>query len=246
MNNQLIKINNTDLQVKEFKGQRIVTLKDIDTLHQRPEGTAGRNFRENRKHFIKDEDYFSLKGEELKEFKQTADFVGSTAKEIILILESGYLMIVKSLQDDLAWKVQRELVNNYFKVKENNVPINLETMQGMAFLSENMAVIGQGVQALSKFTVGLKEYVQDSIQAKDSQIEQAMNLIGIRCKNTRRLISKLKDAIFNKYGDFVPATDIKFITAKDKVFKEFKVYKWEDIPVTKYNAVEAFIENMFD
>lgn len=245
MNNQLIKINNTDLQVKEFKGQRIVTLKDIDTLHQRPEGTAGRNFRENRKHFIKDEDYFSLKGEELKEFKQTADFVGSTAKEIILILESGYLMIVKSLQDDLAWKVQRELVNNYFRVK-NNMPIELNTMQGMVFLSENMAVIGQGVQALSKFTVGLKEYVQDTIRVKDSQIDQAMNLIGIRCKNTRRLISKLKDAIFNKYGEYVAATDIKFIAAKDKVFKEFKVYKWEEISVTQYNAVEAFIENMFD
>ena len=28
-------------------------------------------------------------------------------------------MLVKSLQDDLAWKVQRELVNNYFRVKES-------------------------------------------------------------------------------------------------------------------------------
>ena len=27
-------------------------------------------------------------------------------------------MLVKSLQDDLAWKVQRELVNNYFRVKD--------------------------------------------------------------------------------------------------------------------------------
>ncbi|VYU52737.1 Uncharacterised protein [Clostridium butyricum] len=30
--------------------------------------------------------------------------------------------------------------------------------------------------------------------------------------------------------------------AKDKIFKEFNVTKWEDIPATKYNAVQAFIE----
>lgn len=30
--------------------------------------------------------------------------------EITLITETGYLMLVKSFTDDLAWKVQRELV----------------------------------------------------------------------------------------------------------------------------------------
>ena len=35
-----------------------------------------------------------------------------------LITESGYLMLVKSFTDDLAWKVQRELVNTYFRVKD--------------------------------------------------------------------------------------------------------------------------------
>ncbi|NFH70127.1 ORF6N domain-containing protein [Clostridium botulinum] len=116
--NQLVKINNTDLLVKEFDGQRVVTFKDIDLLHERSEGTAGRNFRENKKHFIKNEDYFCIKSEQLKNFKQATNFVGSNTKEIILITESGYLMLVKSLQDNLAWKVQRKLVNNYFRIKK--------------------------------------------------------------------------------------------------------------------------------
>ena len=30
-----VKINNTDLSVKEFRGQRVVTFKDIDMLHGR-------------------------------------------------------------------------------------------------------------------------------------------------------------------------------------------------------------------
>ena len=36
-----------------------------------------------------------------------------------LITESGYLMLVKSFTDDLAWEVQRELVKGYFRVKKS-------------------------------------------------------------------------------------------------------------------------------
>ena len=60
MNNQLVKINNNDLSVKEFNGQRVVTFKDIDMLHERVEGTAKRNFSDNKKHFIKNVDYYEL------------------------------------------------------------------------------------------------------------------------------------------------------------------------------------------
>ena len=60
MNNQIVKINNTDLSVKEFNGQRVVTFKDIDMLHERVEGTAKRNFSDNKKHFVKNVDYYEL------------------------------------------------------------------------------------------------------------------------------------------------------------------------------------------
>ncbi|MDY5097705.1 ORF6N domain-containing protein [Clostridium sp.] len=119
MNKQIVKINNTDLSVKELNGQRVVTFKDIDMLHERVEGTANKRFIDNKKHFIADEDYFEITGETLREFKRLPNFgIGEKASKLTLITESGYLMLVKSLQDDLAWKVQRELVNNYFRVKE--------------------------------------------------------------------------------------------------------------------------------
>lgn len=114
---EIIKINNHDVTVKEYKGQRVVTFKDIDMVHERPDGTAGRNFRDNKDKFIENEDFFYLTGEKLREYKQATDFVASNVRELVLVTEQGYLMIVKSLTDDLAWKVQRELVNTYFKVK---------------------------------------------------------------------------------------------------------------------------------
>lgn len=127
-------------------------------------------------------------------------------------------------------------------VIQNNLPTGIEAMQGMGFLSQSMAAIGQHVQVLTKFTMDMKEYFQDSIQVKDHQIDQAMDLIGIRAKNTHRLTTKLKDVLFDHYGEYIPATDIRYISARDKIFKEFKVYKWEEISVKQYNAVETFIE----
>lgn len=115
MNNQIVKINNTDLSVKEFNGQRVVTFKEIDMLHERVEGTAGRNFRENKIHFVENEDFFFIKPADVGNNEIRRSEINN--KGTYLITESGYLMLVKSLQDDLAWKVQRELVNNYFRVK---------------------------------------------------------------------------------------------------------------------------------
>lgn len=113
MQNEVVKVNSQDVTVKEFKGQRVVTLKDIDAVHERSDGTARRNFNTNRKHLIKGEDYFVRNSSEAqKEFGITAP------NGLVLLTESGYLMLVKSFTDDLAWTVQRQLVRNYFQSKK--------------------------------------------------------------------------------------------------------------------------------
>lgn len=246
MNNQLVKINNTDLLVKEFNGQRVVTFKDIDMLHERVDGTAKRNFNENKKHFIENEDYFYINGQELRNLKQSTKFVLSNAKEIILITESGYLMLVKSLQDDLAWKVQRELVNNYFRVKSNFNnqlpsinPVGLNDVD--KFFGGTQAVLQMFpgmVNGLNKM-IGL---VQDTVKVKDSQIDKALDLVGMRSKNVTTLTNHLKKVLGNKHRMNVTANMEVYLKAKRKIFEEYGVTKWEEIPVLKYNEVMAFIE----
>lgn len=118
MKNNLISINSTDLTVKEFHGQRVVTLREVDAVHQRPEGTARKRFNDNREHFIEGTDFFTItQPSEIR----TLGFErpqGGIPEKVTLITESGYLMLVKSFTDDLAWDVQRQLVNTYFRAKE--------------------------------------------------------------------------------------------------------------------------------
>ena len=107
------------LEIKEWQGQRVITFKDVDRVHQRPNGTASRNFKSNRKHFISNIDYFQITRKEFgTNFVPNSKLEGNPNLTVILLTESGYLMLAKSLTDDLAWDVQRALVNNYFRGRQ--------------------------------------------------------------------------------------------------------------------------------
>lgn len=111
--NDVITIENTEMQIREYNGERVVTFKDIDTVHQRADGTASRNFRKNKKHFIEGVDYIRRNSSEAKR-----EYNIIAPNGLTLVTESGYLLLVKSFTDDLSWNVQRQLVNAYFKVRE--------------------------------------------------------------------------------------------------------------------------------
>lgn len=136
--NDVMNICGTDVVIKEWHGKRVVTFKDIDTVHQRPEGTASRNFNQNRQRFVNAVDFFKISQKELPTNFVDNSKGGNPNIQVTLITESGYLMLVKSFTDDLAWKVQRELVDSYFRIREHIEPvkqdIQVSAMQPEIFL----------------------------------------------------------------------------------------------------------------
>lgn len=127
----VIKENNPvpidDLSIKEYKGQRVVTFKDIDEVHGRPEGTASRNFRSNRKRFVENEDFYFIKPLDVLNDEIRRSEINNSGT--YLLTESGYLMLVKSFTDDLAWEVQKKLVKTYFRAKQQNQPALPQTYE---------------------------------------------------------------------------------------------------------------------
>lgn len=112
-NMNAIVINSQSVLVKQYNGHRVLTFKDIDLVHGRPEGTARKRFNDNKKHFVEGEDYYNVQKSE----KRTLTF-DVPNRGLTVITESGYLMLVKSFTDDLSWEVQRQLVKSYFRGKE--------------------------------------------------------------------------------------------------------------------------------
>lgn len=107
------------MQIREYDGQRVVTFDDICAVHKCERKRLTKHFERKRKHFLKDEDYYELTRKELNDLTSpNSKIIGNPMIKAYLFTESGYLMIIKCLDDDLAWKVQRQLVNSYFKVKQ--------------------------------------------------------------------------------------------------------------------------------
>lgn len=152
--------------------------------------------------------------------------------------EKGILFTAKYVE---RFNQMEQAIKNPFPQMQN-----LDLANQMMNIAQGTYQMGQVVQGILQSIGTIQTYVQDSIQAKDSQIDKAMSLIGLRSKNVSTLISKLKEELYKRNGIVVQANDIEYLKAKNKIFKEFKVTKWEEIPIGKYNSVHSFIEVMFD
>lgn len=116
-----VMIHGTAVEMKYYRDRPVITFKDIDTVHKRPDGTARKRFNDNRKHFVSGVDFFVRKADEAME-----EFGIIAPNGLTLITETGYLMLVKSFTDDIAWTVQRELVESYFRRRVRR-RVNTET-----------------------------------------------------------------------------------------------------------------------
>ena len=210
----LVKINNNDVMVKEFQGQRVVTAWDIAKVHEREVREVNQQFNRNKEKLIEGEDYFSLTPLEFSKSQIVMqEFIPNSVKEIILFTESGYLMSVKTFTDDLSWKVQRELVKGYFIAKEVIKPLTpAEQLLAQAQLMVNME---NRLNTIEKNTARLENNLRRTITNEYFTVIGYANFRGINantynssvigrkaskiCKDCGLAIGKGK-VIDSKYG----------------------------------------------
>ena len=97
-----IVINSQDVQIKEFKGQRVVTFKEIDAVHERASGTARKRFNDNKERFEENIHYFIIKPKDsLMSEKRTLE-ITIPNRGMTILTEAGYMMLVKTFTDDLS------------------------------------------------------------------------------------------------------------------------------------------------
>lgn len=197
MNNEMINIENNAISVKEYNGQRVVTFKDIDTVHERPDGTARKAFWRNKEHFIEGEDYFVLEMDEAQKAFNIAAPNG-----LALITEQGYLMLVKPFTDDLSWRVQRKLVSSYFKVQEiTNTQLSpeLQMLQGLLnqMVQKEMEdkERDRKIALLSKTTENIKEAVKPISDNWREEINSKFNRIQ---RNSDKPFNVLRTEMYSK------------------------------------------------
>ncbi len=213
---ELIKIENHEFSAKEYKGQRVVTFKDIDTVHERARGTAKRNFNANKKRFVEDVDFFTVCASEIRT-NNIMDISDKAHQDIVLITESGYLMLVKSFTDDLAWKVQRELVQSYFRKPQPVKPMT--TMEQIQLLAKGYMELEQKIAGIDK---DLQEFKRD------------MPLLGVECQKIAR--AKNRKVVPLMGGKEAPA--YKDNSLRGKVYRDIDDQLRREFDVDTYKAIK--------
>jgi len=171
MQENIIQIGNAEVLMKEYSGQRVVTFKDIDMAHERKEGTAKYDFNHNRKHFVEGIDYYKAPKNELGWNFQLNSKVGNPKLPITLITQSGYLMIVKSFTDELSWKIQRQLVDNYFNPQPQQAVIaTTQTQLPANNIYDGLRLMLDKLQEHDSDIVALKKEVRELATGKPKEI----------------------------------------------------------------------------
>ncbi|HDK41413.1 MAG TPA: hypothetical protein ENG93_02000, partial [Nitrospirae bacterium] len=115
---EVLVIEGIQIERIEYNGQPVLSLPMVEKLHQRPKGTAKRNFGQNRKKFAEGVDFYEL-GYEIwsvlvgrisshqggDSSHQNSVKKGHKGNMIFLTLR-GYMKLATSFTDDLSWKIR--------------------------------------------------------------------------------------------------------------------------------------------
>ena len=96
-----------------WENSPVLTFQMIDQAHARNSETARYRFRDNKARFTEGKHYHRIPYAQAAELRPYG--VEVSPRGLTLITKRGYLLLVKSFTDDLAWEVQEQLVDYYFE-----------------------------------------------------------------------------------------------------------------------------------
>lgn len=109
------------LQIVEHGNQRILTTEQLAEEYGTTILRIQQNYKANKDRYVLGKHYFFLEGAQLKAFKDLLGnslLVDKRAPSLYLWTEKGALLHAKSLGTDKAWEKYEELVDTYFRLRE--------------------------------------------------------------------------------------------------------------------------------
>ena len=227
----LIKINEKQLEMKEYQGERVVTAWDIAEAHGRDVKRVNEQFNRNIDKLIAGEDYFILSREEFSQsLSATALSKFSNNKEIPVFTESGYLMLNKTFNDKLSWDIQRLLIKNYFRQKEFK-PMTIEDL---------IIMQAQEVKKVKEKVDNLEYRVENKITLDSGEQRNVTKEVGKRVyersEKTGVPVKILYQALYRDLKDIFGVASYKDIKQKDLEDALKYIKNWIEIAEIRENS----------
>lgn len=199
------------LQIIVHDNRRLLTTNQLSESYGTEDKLIQQNFNNNKSRYKEGKHFILLQGEELRDFKRDFENLGvaPNTNRLYLWTEKGAWLHAKSLNTDAAWDAYEILVDEYYTVKENVVPLSKDqalvtVLRTTADLVEDtqaikneqheirkeLSLINEKVEEQITLTSGEQRAVQKEVAIKVYEIEDDTS---IRPKLFRELHREIKD-----------------------------------------------------
>lgn len=199
------------LNIIVHQNRRVLTTAQIAESYGTNSDRISKNFSENKHRYEESKHYIKLEGDELLYFRKSEPQlqISNMARVLYLWTEKGAWLHAKSLNTHQAWDAYEMLVDDYYTVKENVVPLSKDqalvtVLRTTADLVEDthaikleqheirkeLSMINEKVEEQITLTSGEQRAVQKEVAIKIYDIEEDTT---IRPKLFRELHREIKD-----------------------------------------------------
>lgn len=202
------------LQIILYKNLRVLTTAQIAERYGTNSDHISKNFSQNKDRFKESKHYIKLEGEELLYFRKAQQQlqISSIARVLHLWTEKGAWLHAKYLNTEEAWDAYEILVDEYYMVKEEVVPLTknqalVTVLRTTADLVENTQAIKQEQYEIRKELSMINEKVDEQItltsgEQRAVQKEVAIKVHEIEVNTTiqSKLFRELHREIKNRFA----------------------------------------------
>ena len=233
------------------EGKKAMLVKDIAEIHGRPVKAINQAIDRQIKRFKTEVDILDLK---LNNFAVTLSDLGfnqgqiNASKHIYLLSERGYSKLLKILEDDKAWEVYEELVDNYFSMRseQKRLPNTREAIQQL--LLQGVEEVNQRVDDMeerlsnveenAKLDTGDYNVISKRVKKRVYEVARAY---GLNVKQSKLLSPLFKDINggINRLAGVDARTQLR--NKHYQLVMEF-INDWEPATATRYEIKQMKLD----
>lgn len=216
-------IKDVKSSMRNFSEKQVVKLtnSEVQPMHIRKLNNAGENF------LTESGVYKLIFKSQKKEAEKFQDWVTDD--------------VLPTLRNNGTYSITTPTVNNDVTTMVQNIMANIlptMTTEMCKIIVESKVQLDRSQEQINKTS----ELIYDQACIYDNEREELKELIGFRTKNVCRIVNEIKSKLSEKMGRSINAKSKEYLNIKKLVFKEFKVSTWEEISVSKYNDVYAYVD----
>ncbi|UYG93219.1 ORF6N domain-containing protein [Cytobacillus firmus] len=217
------------------EGKRVLTTIQLAESFGTDAKIINRNFQRNADRYEQGKHYFALSGEDLREFKGSRQFDDSLKFTSILYLwtEKGAWLHAKSLNTDQAWDAYEMLVDEYYTIKENVVPLSKD--QALVTVLRTTADLVEDTQTIKAEQQEIRKLMHEI----DHKVEEQITLTS---GEQRRLQKGIAQKVYEVESD--PKVRPRLFRELHREIKDrFGVASYKDVKRKELQSALRYIEN---